>query len=498
MSSAFYTRVATAFNDGFFYLQPDPLHTPVTGKVQGDFTLTLSKNGIGNQSTTGVTITEVSSSTNPGEYQVALSASSFVAATGFYVLRIKDTVSTQYSWEQGYFVTSDGTGAGTAGPAAFTAVAANGRVVISGIATPNATVVVRASSGALYATAITDASGLWGTVYFPASSGTYTIYVILTGYQQVTGTIVVSGSVATGPGTDLSLTTATSTSGFLAADLWSYARRASRNATSPQATTEQQQAVTEAMEMNAKAHRWTWYLRKAQFTLNGAYTAGVATLTNGSTTVTLTTGAWPSWAANAKLYVLGQIIRISTRSSGTVALIEAAWADTTQTLVSVVVFQDELALPSDMYQFGKLLPGPRWGAVPVMVGAEQMYDAQNAVNFSLKFPSLISIIKQSLAVWPYPTSDLLVSYTYWARPATLATANDTADWDPAHIEVLHRAIDYQIAVRFGGFAGGSADDAFKRWEIALAEAVANNREANTDVGLMGMPTPSSQLIWQRR
>lgn len=496
MSSPFLSRVGSPITDSFIYLTQDVPRTPVTGKVQADFTMKLSHNGVGNQSISGITITEVDATNNPGEYAVAAAGTAFPAATGTFLLMIKDTASTQYRWDQEYIVTSDGTGAGTVGTASFTATVANGRITGSGgLALAGATIIIRTSLGITYATLTSDGSGLWGPVFF-SSNGTYTVYVLAAGYQQASSSIIVSAGVATGPGTDIAMSASVASTSATANDLWSYARRASRNQTSPQATLEQQQATQEALEMVAKAHRWPWYLTKGQFPLYGAYTAGTGTFTNGSSTLLLTVGAIPLWVgANAKVYVGNQIINIASVADTTHLALEANWNGATQT-VAFVIFQDQLLLPSDLYIFGQLLPGPTWSSAPRMIGAEQIYLAQNSVNYALRFPSVVSIIRQSLLIYPYPTTNETVSYTYWRRPATLVTGSDVADWDPAHVDLLHRAIDYQIAIRFSGFAGGTIEDAQRGWQKTLAEAAANDRSASSTPGIMSSLSNDS-AIWMR-
>ena len=153
-------KVGTTWRDSFFYLNSGTM-AGVTGKVQADFTIDVSKDGVGNIATTGLTITEVDATNNPGEYSISGSLSSFVATAGLYVIRIYDTASPDYTWDMTVQVTSDGTFGGTWGAVSFTAVASNGRVMTGATPLEDAQVFIETPAGVLYTIATTDASGLW-------------------------------------------------------------------------------------------------------------------------------------------------------------------------------------------------------------------------------------------------------------------------------------------------------------------------------------------------
>lgn len=500
MGDPVYLRVGTAFQDSFFYLSQNALRTPVTGKVQANFTIRLSKDGVGNQATTGITLTEVDSVNNPGEYGLAVALSAFPAAAGHYVLRVIDTTNTQYSWSWSIFVTSDGTASAPIGPALFTPTASNGRVTDGTSALLGATIIIRTATGALYYSALTDSSGLWTAVNFPATNATYTVYAIRSGYLQASGTITVAAGVATGPGTDLAMAAATTSAGFDAASLWAYARRSGRNALGTTGDTEVKQAVTEALERVATCHRWPWYRSYAELTLRGAYTTGTVTVTLDSPIVTLAAGTWPTWAEGAKFRISGQYIKVLTRDSNTQVTLEADWAEATASGQSYVLYQDEYELPDDLYRFGQILPGQRWGWGPSPIGAEQLDALQNAMTFGQKFADFFAIQKQSVFLSSWPTMDTNVRYSYYRRPATLVSSIDIADWDPAHIRLLRRAIDCEIALRFGGYVGGTIEQALRAFKDALDNAIPNDRSEVSEAGVLGsaFSRGGGVEMWKRR
>ncbi|GAH17487.1 unnamed protein product, partial [marine sediment metagenome] len=181
------------------------------------------KSGTGNQSLTGITITEVDATNNAGEYQLNVDGGTgFTSVIDEYVIVIFDTAAPQYRWRSTIRVTADGNPALTDG-IAFTATADDGRITGDDTALVDATVRILDPSSNVVSQFTSDASGLWGPVYLNDST-TYTIHAQATGYTSTNATIVTSGGVATGPLTDVDVITADTTSELQAGKLWAYAR----------------------------------------------------------------------------------------------------------------------------------------------------------------------------------------------------------------------------------------------------------------------------------
>lgn len=464
-------RVGTALREEFWY-RSKTTYLGVTGKVQADFTIKLSKDGVGNQSTTGITITEVDATNNPGLYAVLVSGSTgFAATTGEYTLTISLTASPEYSWESTYIISSDGTGYGTLGAASFTATAANGRVTDGTSALANASVYIRDSAGVLYTSVTTTAAGVWGPVYFNKSD-TWTGYAQKAGYSVVSFTITTSGATATGPGADVALAAVTTGSGLTLGELMSYGRRMVRDAVGNKADTDLKSAINDALGMIARERKWPWFERPGTFTLNPAYSTGTVAATLASTTVTLTGGTFPSWVGvDAQLEINGQWHRILTRDSGTQVTLVTAWGEASETAASYVVFQDEYALASDCLRFGHLFPGEGWVYPGEPAAYENVLKAKNATLWGQRYPNSWGIHKNRIVLWPYPDTATNLQYMYWLKPATLSNTSDEADWDPMHLELLHRAIDYQLALRFGATVSGDPNACLNRYQASLAKAM---------------------------
>lgn len=255
---------------------------------------------------------------------------------------------------------------------------------------------------------------------------------------------------------------------ILNSDLLSYARVQVRNATGSQSDAVLQQAVNNSLWWIATSKFWNYYKTYGDFTLREPYSTGTLALTNGSTTVTLTGGTWPSWAASGKLKIGNKVYRVATRSSGTVVLLATAWAEDSESGTTYLLFQDEYTLASDLLKFGKPLPGPGWGSSGEATSFDEVLAAQNSQIIGEAYPRLWAIHGSGgiakIIMWPYPSGseDTQLAYWYYRRPAALSAAGDTADVDPLWQELLHRAIDYQVAIRYEGCVAGDAERCYKR------------------------------------
>jgi hypothetical protein len=467
-------------------------NAPITGKVQGDFTIQISRGTTGNISTTGITITEVSAANNPGQYDVVGSgATGFTATTaGKCMITIRLTADDTYSYEQTILVTANGDFDGTSGAASFTATANDGRITDGTNPISGATVRLRNSANTIVALTTSNASGLWGPEYLDE---TVTMDVTMSGYgSNSSNQITVVGSTATGPLTDVALTAVTSSSGILNSDLLAYTRVQCRNQSGTQSDTTQQQIVNNSIGWIATAKFWEFYKTYGDITLREPYSTGTIALTAGSTTCTLTTGTWPTWAASGKIKVGSRVLRIASRTSGSVVVLATAWAEDAEATATYTIYQDEYALPSDCLKFGEPFPTPSWGWGGQASSFESVLRAQNLSGYpGQNFPSMFAVhgsggtAKLLLFPYPNPSEDMLLPFWYYRKPALLVSAGDTADVDPLWTELLHRSIDYQIAPRYEAGVAGRSDPVYKQLMECFARAAANDKGPLNPTGPMG-------------
>ena len=487
-----YHIVGSSIDDMFIYVDNAGVET--TGKVQGDFTIQLSKDGVGNQSTTGITITEIDATNNAGEYAVAASgATGFPAAVGDYFLVIYDTAAPQYRWSSTFRVTVDGAATAVDG-VAFTPVADDGRVTGDDTALSGATIRIRDSGGTVIAQYTSDVDGLWGPVYLNDSSS-YSMYVQATGYTTATSAITTTGGVATGPGADVDIITASTVSELQASKLWAFARRQAGDRVGSKATTQIKRAVNDALGLVGKSHRWPWLTARGRINVRSFSDSGTITVTDDSAIVTLDSAVWPTWVAGCEFLYGGVATKISTRDSDTQITLEFAFNGTTASAQEYVVFQYKYTLPVDCLQVDTLYGGTRFPQGARFVDMATLEHQRDILNFSSVDQYLFSAAAGTLAVWPYPSQDRMLNYTYYKKPADLVSDSVVADWDIACISLLYRAIEYHLAITMGCVSGGP-DECKSRFLDELALHIPNSKStanARLAIGMPGMGTTSHSM-----
>jgi hypothetical protein len=450
----------------------------ITGKTKASFTFNLSKNGVGNVSTTNITLTEVDATNNAGEYIVTVPATDFVAASGVYELYVGYTADLSYFFELKATVTPSVVPAVPLGEASFTAASGNGRITDGTNPVVGAVVYVVDPSGKAYTSAITDANGLIGTLYFTVA-GTYTAYAMKAGYAQTSFSIVVSGTTTTGPLTDAALTATASTSGMTLAELRAYGRMMVHDQVGTEADTKINGAVNDALGMLAKSRLWSWLWTDWDLNVHAQYNTGIITITSGTTGAVVSTMSvsLPTWVdSNCKILIKGKWLRIASRTNTTTLVLTDTWPEATYAGGYTIV-KDEYVLPTDCLKFGMPFSGIDWLWKTEPVSFEEIRAMQIVTRTPLNFPGVHAIHNNKIILCPWPAVDAYYPCIYFKAPSLLVSDSDAADWDPQHLEVLQRGIDYQLCLRFGATVLGDVKTCFAAYKEAFNRACANEKDS---------------------
>jgi hypothetical protein len=477
-----------------------PVGVAITDSIQystasiadANFTKLVYKNGV-LVSSAGITVTYVSD----WEYTVAISGTTgFPATAGIFDLVIYVTATPTIRWSRTYDVNPSYyqvQGGYTAPVAIFTAVASNLRVFSSGVAVAGATVTVVRPNGSVLTQAISDVNGLWGTIALDVA-GTYTVTAQKSGYTAAPGTIIVSGSTATGSGADLTITTTSSASGLTAASLWGYARRQYQDHVGTKADTEVREIVDDALyQVASQAVEDSWYLTLGTVNLNASYATGSVTLTNLSPIVTLAAGTWPTWAATFAEILLpdGMWYKVQSRDSTTqLTLVNSA--------ITYTLAQMQITLPSDCRKISELVRSQYWIWGPEPVSRAVLEVNKQTWGAGSSNVGIWSIERDRLVVWPYSTTTAAVQLLYYRAPARLVSDTDIADWDPLRLECLERAIDYAVAIR-GTCVAGDRQTCLDAFTKAYSRAAQQDRTSATNrIGLPSSFNAVGDMRWNAR
>ncbi len=489
MSDDLYCKVGALLEDDLFL---STVASPKGEPTQAaNILISLYKNGVGSISTTGVTLSNVPGAN--GTEVIHLSANpttSFVSAVGEYTAIFTWTTDTTYEFTKTYRVNTMGNPSGTYGDLSFTATAADGRVTDdSSVPLQNAQVFIRTPAGALYDMQTTDASGLWGPTYIPSTmTGTWPISATLSGYATVQSSLTVSSTAITGPGIDLELTAVSVGSGMTLAELMTYGRLQIRDNLGAKANAMLISAINDALANLAKAHgaQWNWLKSISSININPYYATGTLALVYNTNTAVLSGGTWPTYANNGlcKLFLSGKWYRVAS-IAGLTATLSDTYYEATNATAGYVLFQDTYTLAADCLRFGRMFPGMFWGDEPQQNSYETILEWYNTHLNSLNYPRCYGIANNNrVIIYPYPTTNHDIRYLYYRKPAVLSSPTDEADWDPMHLEVLQRAIDHQLAIRFGSVLAGSVTETLNIYDIVLKRAMATDKDSPKRPGLI--------------
>ena len=475
--------VGTTYNDDFF-LSNAANPNGITGAVAASaFSYTLAANGVGNQPITGIVLSEVDSVNNPGLYHVQGSATtSFVAVAGEYTSRISYIPDRTIEFTKTSYVTSTGAMGGSTGLVSFTAIAGNGRVVTtSAVPLQGATVIVLTPAGVLYQQFTTDVNGLWGTIWFPATqTGVWQVQVVLAGYATAAFSITTTATTATGSGADVALTVITTAGILTLGSLMTTGRFQIRQNVGLAADAQLKSAINDALAMLSKEYLWSWLKTDGTVILNPFYATGTLTISGGGLTATIAGGTFPTWATDkkSKFMLNGKWYRISAQVSNTVITLMDQYGEiNVGPGLGFTLFQDEYALPLNCLKIGRFWPGFTWGPPPAMVSYEMVREEQNVINTPQNYPRYAAVHNQNIVFWPYPQTAHDLRFYYHYQPATLVNLTDVADWDSMHLEVLERAMEYQLAIRYTNILAGDVPTTYQTYKVALAKAIAYDKES---------------------
>jgi len=102
-------------------------------------------------------------------------------------------------------------------------------------------------------------------------------------------------------------------------------------------------------EPNERPHQWSFLKPTVELTTVAPYETGTIAITLAGTTVTLTTGVWPSWAATHGTLVVGTTeYEIASRTSNSEIELSSAWTEDTETAATYTLYHDgNYDLPDD-------------------------------------------------------------------------------------------------------------------------------------------------------
>jgi hypothetical protein len=182
-------------------------------------------------------------------------------------------------------------------------------------------------------------------------------------------------------------------------------------------------AIRDAWEEFPSLHTWAYYWTIGRLNLQASYSTGTIAYTHSTRTVTLTSGTWPTYAADCVLVISQQVYRVATRTSNTVIILEPTLnpgADVASG-TSYLLLQESVTLPADFRQGDQLLlpsqltdityvPPSKWqrtSRLSRMGGNPCCYTIMPSPDLPGRLAAVFD---------PYTTSALSIEYLYQRKP----------------------------------------------------------------------------------
>jgi hypothetical protein len=218
--------------------------------------------------------------------------------------------------------------------------------------------------------------------------------------------------------------------------------------------------------------------------LHAAYTTG--TISSSSTTVTLTTGTWPSWAASGELWADDVWHTIASRSSDSQIVLDTA--PTTAFSSDTFSLQHrEYALPDDFggmnepFSYRKDQYSPWQALIKIneamirgMEGEPEVADWPAYFAIVTIAPTTTSEQKRAALFYPMTSATRQLWYRYVAEPSTAIDGTTVYAYGDAQYMDLLRLSCLDVALQTL-YSDNSKHEAFER---SLAAAVSHDRRMN--------------------
>jgi hypothetical protein len=192
--------------------------------------------------------------------------------------------------------------------------------------------------------------------------------------------------------------------------------------------------ITGYQRLTSNPHGWRYYIVSGRVNLNGAYSTGTIAYTASTRVLALTTGTWPTWAANGQVRIDSVIYDVDTRTDGSNLVLSASNcpAANISSGTTYTIFQSQYVAPQDFQDIYLTTSAGSWDQL--YIDPEQWFSRQR--NFySAGTPYCWTIAgstnprygKKAIWVDPAPSADSQQVFLYRRTPRRLTyTGQETA------------------------------------------------------------------------
>lgn len=181
-------------------------------------------------------------------------------------------------------------------------------------------------------------------------------------------------------------------------------------------------ALQDAVREFPGLHRWNYGYTWHRLNLNPSYATGTVAYDSSSRALTLTGGAWPSWAARGNLRIADVVYAVSSRDSGTVLTLDATLCPVADLAAgtSYVIYQDTYDLPADFLATDKVIAEINRFVLEyvhptsILFAIRSVNNAGTPLYYTI-FPSPATAERYAMRLYPYPNATQTLDFIYQRR-----------------------------------------------------------------------------------
>lgn len=183
-------------------------------------------------------------------------------------------------------------------------------------------------------------------------------------------------------------------------------------------------AIQLAYQNLLQINSWNAYLREHRVRFEAPYSTGTIEYTHSSRALTLTGGTWPTWAAEGRVEIGGEIHEVDSRDSSSVLTLSSTNnpGDDVDSGTSYVLFQSTYLLPDDFVSMYRPVDSTNalWNAY---IPPEQWFALERTTSATGK-PFFWTILgdagpnrygRHAISLWPRPQSTNALDFLYRRR-----------------------------------------------------------------------------------
>lgn len=233
--------------------------------------------------------------------------------------------------------------------------------------------------------------------------------------------------------------------------LRNYAQRRMHNKADANAVIIQKECVNRAMRRIAERDH-PYFITQGYINLVAPYSSGTCAVEDGGTTVSVATGTWATAMEGRFIKIDDERVHYKLSSwDGTGFTFDggAKWLNDDEATAGYVIYKDTYDLPSDFRCTDKVMEKRLLRQVEWLNDEGDWFEKKMMNAGMTGPPRWACLANGKIMFWPYETDISVLPFLYYRWPTEMSADDGTMDFDDNQIDLVRRAIDWEIAIERG-------------------------------------------------